>query len=202
MEAKRVIIATESFVVNQGFHLIFNNSRYYQVINKTDNFKDLIKLLNNDVADIVLISSKLLEESGNMNRLIHQERENPFELIAYLSTDDTVLENKNMFSLQIHSTDSKEVIINGLNGIIEPQNKESEEIESAVVSEREKEILKQVALGLTNNEIAERLFISAHTVITHRKKITKKLGIKSVSGLTVYAIINGLVEMEDIGEKV
>ena len=202
MEAKRVIIATESFVVNQGFHLIFNNSRYYQVINKTDNFKDLIKLLNNDVADIVLISSKLLEESGNMNRLIHQERENPFELIAYLSTDDTVLENKNMFSLQIHSTDSKEVIVNGLNGIIEPQNKESEEIENAVVSEREKEILKQVALGLTNNEIAERLFISAHTVITHRKKITKKLGIKSVSGLTVYAIINGLVEMEDIGEKV
>ncbi len=202
MEAKRVIIATESFVVNQGFHLIFNNLRYYQVINKTDNFKDLIKLLNNDITNIVLISSKLLEESGNLNQLIHQERENPFELIAYLSTDDTVLENKNMFSLQIHSTDSKEVIINGLNGIIEPQNKESEEIESAVVSEREKEILKQVALGLTNNEIAERLFISAHTVITHRKKITKKLGIKSVSGLTVYAIINGLVEMEDIGEKV
>lgn len=61
---------------------------------------------------------------------------------------------------------------------------------------REKEILKQVALGFSNKEIADSLFISIHTVITHRKNITGKLGIKSISGLTVYAIINRLIDPE------
>jgi DNA-binding CsgD family transcriptional regulator len=59
---------------------------------------------------------------------------------------------------------------------------------------REKEILKQVAMGLSNKEIADNLFISIHTVMTHRKNITGKLGIKSISGLTVYAIINRLID--------
>jgi len=59
---------------------------------------------------------------------------------------------------------------------------------------REKEILRQVAMGLSNKEIADTLFISIHTVITHRKNITGKLGIKSISGLTVYAIINRLID--------
>ncbi len=62
------------------------------------------------------------------------------------------------------------------------------ETDNNTLSERELSILKLVALGNTNNEIAERLFISTHTVMTHRKNITRKLGIKTVSGLTVYAI--------------
>jgi len=52
--------------------------------------------------------------------------------------------------------------------------------------------------GKTNKEIADDLFLSIHTVVTHRKNITNKLGIKSISGLTVYAIINGFVAMEDV----
>ena len=59
---------------------------------------------------------------------------------------------------------------------------------------REMEILRQVAMGFSNKEIADNLFISIHTVITHRKNITGKLGIKSISGLTVYAIINRLID--------
>jgi DNA-binding CsgD family transcriptional regulator len=59
---------------------------------------------------------------------------------------------------------------------------------------REKDILRQVAMGYSNKEIADSLFISIHTVITHRKNITGKLGIKSISGLTVYAIINRLID--------
>ncbi|PZX19181.1 DNA-binding NarL/FixJ family response regulator [Breznakibacter xylanolyticus] len=66
------------------------------------------------------------------------------------------------------------------------------------LSPREKLVLKHVALGQTNKEIADQLFISTHTVISHRKNITKKLGIKTVSGLTVYAILNKLIGMEDI----
>ncbi len=66
------------------------------------------------------------------------------------------------------------------------------------LSEREKMVLRYVALGYTNKEIAGKLFISMHTVITHRKNITRKLGIKTVSGLTVYAILNQLIDMGDM----
>lgn len=66
------------------------------------------------------------------------------------------------------------------------------------LSDREKDVLKLVALGYQNKEIAEKLFISIHTVISHRKNITDKLGIKSISGLTVYAIINKLIDTDNI----
>ena len=66
------------------------------------------------------------------------------------------------------------------------------------ISQREKEVLRLVAMGLTNKEIAEKLFISSHTVITHRKNITAKLGIKTIAGLSVYAVLNKLISIEDI----
>lgn len=66
------------------------------------------------------------------------------------------------------------------------------------LSEREKEILVSVARGMTNKEIADKHFISVHTVISHRKNITRKTGIKTVSGLTIYAIFNNLVSQEEL----
>ena len=64
-----------------------------------------------------------------------------------------------------------------------------------VLSEREREVLVQVAKGLSNKEIANELCLSTHTVITHRKNIAAKLNIHSTAGLTIYAIANGLVEI-------
>lgn len=72
------------------------------------------------------------------------------------------------------------------------------EPEQSDLSKREKEIIRQVALGLTSKEIADKLFISMHTVLTHRKNINRKLGIKTVSGITVYAILNALVSPDEI----
>ena len=66
------------------------------------------------------------------------------------------------------------------------------------ISNREKDILKYVALGYTNKEISNKLYISTHTVITHRKNISSKLGIKTIAGLTVYAIINKIIKTDDI----
>lgn len=66
------------------------------------------------------------------------------------------------------------------------------------LSDRELEILVAVAKGLTNKEIAEQHDISVNTVITHRKNITRKTGIKSVSGLTVYALLNNLIDQTDV----
>ncbi len=63
---------------------------------------------------------------------------------------------------------------------------------------REIEVLVLITKGLINKEIADKLNISLTTVITHRKNITEKLGIKSVSGLTIYAVMNGYIEADRI----
>ena len=66
------------------------------------------------------------------------------------------------------------------------------------LTKREIEVLSLVARGFINKEIANKLNISLTTVITHRKNITEKLGIKSVSGLTIYAVMRGYVEADSI----
>ena len=68
----------------------------------------------------------------------------------------------------------------------------------ARLSDREVEVLALVAQGYINKEIADRLNIALSTVISHRKNITEKLGIKSVSALTVYAVMNGYVDINKI----
>lgn len=66
------------------------------------------------------------------------------------------------------------------------------------LSAREIEVLILITKGFINKEIAEKLNISLTTVISHRKNITEKLGIKSVPGLTIYAVMNGYVEADSI----
>ena len=72
------------------------------------------------------------------------------------------------------------------------------EKEQEELSEREKDVLVQIVKGLSNKEIAEVLFISTHTVITHRKNISRKLNIHSTAGLTIYAIVNKLVDINSL----
>lgn len=99
----------------------------------------------------------------------------------------------------IYLDDDRETVIAKLRGVqdklADPKKTEQEH----VLSEREVQILKDIALGLSNKEIAEKNFISQHTVITHRKNITTKLGIKTVSGLTIYAMLNKLIAFGDEG---
>lgn len=66
------------------------------------------------------------------------------------------------------------------------------------LSVREVNVLRLVVSGYTNKEIADQLSISLNTVLTHRKNITAKLGVKTVSGLTFYAIMNGYISGTDM----
>ena len=75
---------------------------------------------------------------------------------------------------------------------------DSSESREKALSDREIEVLSLVAQGKINKEIAEKLFISTTTVITHRKNIQEKLGIKSVSSLTIYAVMHGYVDINKI----
>ncbi|MBR5069133.1 MAG: helix-turn-helix transcriptional regulator [Bacteroidales bacterium] len=71
-------------------------------------------------------------------------------------------------------------------------------LEKDTLSEREKDIIVGVVKGQTNKEIADHLCISIHTVLTHRRNIARKLGIHSPAGLVIYAIVNGIISIEDI----
>lgn len=81
-----------------------------------------------------------------------------------------------------------------------PESEEADETDSLIdsMTDREKEILRCVACGLQNKEIAEKLFISVNTVTTYRRNISAKLNIHSTAGLTVFAILHRLVDINDI----
>ncbi len=70
------------------------------------------------------------------------------------------------------------------------------------LTEREKEIIVGVVKGLTNKQMAEQLCLSTHTVITHRRNISQKLQIHSAAGLTIYAIVNKFVDINDVKDTI
>ena len=70
--------------------------------------------------------------------------------------------------------------------------------EAPILSSREKDIVVCVAKGMSNKEIADRLFLSVNTVTTHRRNIARKLQIHSPAGITIYAIVNKLVTLSDV----
>ena len=78
------------------------------------------------------------------------------------------------------------------------ENEKSHREAEETISEREKDIIRCVASGKSNKEIAEELFISPHTVATHRRNINAKLGIHSSAGLTIYAIIHNIIDAKEV----
>ena len=71
-------------------------------------------------------------------------------------------------------------------------------VETMAISQREAEVQALVVKGYINKEIADKLNISIPTVVTHRKNITEKLRLKSVSALTIYAVTHGIVSVDEI----
>ena len=88
--------------------------------------------------------------------------------------------------------DSESDIINAINSFLTGGHEEEKNTTNSL-SQREIEVLRLIASGKINKEIAQELNISINTVLSHRKNLTAKLGIKSISGLTFYAMMNGIV---------
>ena len=115
--------------------------------------------------------------------------------LLYAVADHTLLRP---YDEQISIYDSPDELRHKLELLHTPPAEEAGNEEQQTLSTREKEIVVCVVKGMTNREIADRLFLSTHTVVTHRRNIARKLQIHSASGLTVYAIVNKLVELNDI----
>lgn len=97
--------------------------------------------------------------------------------------------------------DDSDVLYDKINAL---QNLQTEPVddEGDILSSREKEIVVCVVKGMTNKEIADTLYLSIHTVITHRRNISRKLQIHSSAGLTIFAIVNNLVEISEIKKNI
>ena len=116
--------------------------------------------------------------------------------LTYMATDHTQLRS---YDDQINIYDSPDELKHKLERLnAEEACPDTGEEEQQTLSSREKEIVICVVKGMTNREIADRLYLSTHTVITHRRNIARKLQVHSASGLTVYAIVNKLIELNDI----
>ena len=94
--------------------------------------------------------------------------------------------------------DDLDTLSRKLSGLLEVEDEEEVVDGQDVLSQREKEIVVCVVKGMTNKEIAESLYLSIHTVITHRRNISKKLQIHSSAGLTIYAIVNKLITISEV----
>ena len=119
----------------------------------------------------------------------------PIIALCHGAVDDELLHE---FDGVINLYDSPGRVHHKLRQALE-QTRTTAQPEGYELSEREREILVAVARGLTNREIADQYFISIHTVISHRKNITRKTGIKTIAGLTVYALLNNMISEADLG---
>jgi DNA-binding CsgD family transcriptional regulator len=136
--------------------------------------------------------------------LLSQWRENNSKpvLVGLFSRHDCPPPEEGIYRFLLDLSLSKSELLGALQTIVRESGfEENASPREGKLSDRERTILRYVTLGFTNKEIAERLFISTHTVITHRKNITRKIGIKTVSGLTVYALLNHLIEMDELKEQ-
>jgi DNA-binding CsgD family transcriptional regulator len=94
--------------------------------------------------------------------------------------------------------DSRRLIAEKVNQLLDSFGSPEGEDSRNELSPRETDVLQLVAKGLSNKEIADKLSISTHTVISHRKNISEKTGIRSASGLTMYAVIKKIIDIDEI----
>jgi DNA-binding NarL/FixJ family response regulator len=189
------IIAEQSFIIRNGLINIINSFPETVVVKEITKANTIKDIVNKNKPDILIINAKMFDDAHQDIRKMFTENLN----VKFVIFVGSKRKNENFihFDEKISVDDTKEVITEKLSKLIASKLPEKHKRENNELSIREKEIVKLVASGKTNKEIADLLFISSHTVITHRKNITGKLGIKTVSGITVYAILNNIIDIDE-----
>jgi len=190
----RVIIIEPSVIVQKGLeNIIANSGCEFEVAGVFSDFSHYSLFSNAIGPDIFLVNPSLIafNKKESIRNILPESVNLPVAAILYMHISGECIRQ---FSGYVDIYDNTAKITEKLRMMILKNNSSETVPESYDLSEREREILISVTSGNTNKEIASIFGISVHTVMSHRKNIIRKTGIKSVSGLTVYALLNGLID--------
>lgn len=181
---KRLLIVEPSEVIVEGLKAILNDQIRFKVL---DPVADVDKLEERIIAsrpDILLINPTVVDDVMQLPG----KQDMAVIALVYQYVGRDVLKN---YDAVVEIRDSRPAIIETLAQVTADDTASAHS--NYQLTKRETAVLVQLAQGKTNKEIADALNVSVHTVISHRKNITHKTGIKSVAGLTVYALLNNLI---------
>ena len=211
---RKVIIVDDHTLFRNGLRILLNNLENYHVIAEAANGKQFLELLNTIVPDLVLMDISMPVMDGIEASAIAHQRYPDLKIItlSMYGEEDYYYKmvNAGVKGFVLKNSDIKEVktaldmvyeggsffssellqnLVNSLKSA--PKSKEFH----TELSEREMEILILICQGMSNQEIADKLFISKRTVDKHRANILEKSESKNTAQLVVYAIKNRLVEL-------
>ena len=191
----RVILCVASEIIANGLAEIIDSMAQFDVVARLDSPEHLSEKIVASDANILVIDPILLG-IHNKDFFFQLNKEHPQVTVIALVT--TYLDHSWLtpYDGVIEINDSRTKIHSKLNELV--KDGEAKKTDDVELSKRETDVLIAVAKGMMNKEIAEQMNISIHTVISHRKNITRKTGIKSVSGLTVYALLNNLIDENEL----
>lgn len=207
----RLLHFTTNSLARIGLHGLIDNEQNYPIIDCADEGVVLTELDRTPVSLLIINDLKVGDELKNLIASVRNRYSGlPILLIADTSDASAVLKSIDVgirgfltkecdgdeILHAIHSLVKGERFFcnNVLNILLNKNLIEEEDCSPTGLTEREVEIIQEIAGGLTSKQIADKLHISTHTVQTHRKNIMRKLQVGSVSELILYAIRMGLVE--------
>lgn len=209
-----IIIADDHKMFLDGLLSIFTEVEDYKILLTANNGKNIIKYVDinpDEKIDLVITDISMPDVDGiTLNNHIKKVRPDIKTLVVSMHTDTKMIDNliKNDVDGYLSKNAEKQELLNAVATILKGEkyfsehvkqaymksvfNKEKDTIQS--LTNREKDVLKLIAEEFTTQEIADKLFLSKHTIESYRKTLISKLKVKNLAGLTKYAIKLGLTE--------
>lgn len=195
MRPLKLAVAEPSLVLRKGVVAVLERlSRQTVEIVEAEELSQLVVQLRRHTPDLLIVNPTM--QGLPLPERLRAETGCPALKCAVLQTtvlDDAVLR---AYDGAISIYDSAERIGAKIAALTAADNER--DVRREPLSPREREVVVCIVKGLANKQIADCLCISTHTVITHRRNIAAKLQIHSAAGLTIYAIVNRLVELSEI----
>ncbi|MBE6311192.1 MAG: helix-turn-helix transcriptional regulator [Bacteroidales bacterium] len=189
---RNVLIIESSEIIYKGIRDIINSCPQLYALQQIDSISMLDSRIITLHPDIIIANPTLFDLASY--DLQEQINNIPKIAFVYQYIRPNILQQYDAI-IDIHDSTNK-IIHTITNVTLNTSTNESQE--SNELTEREQDVLILIAKGLMSKEIADTLNISVHTVISHRKNITRKTGIKSIAGLVAYALLNNLLDSTEI----
>ena len=194
----RTLLFEPSEIVAAGLRKILGGSEFRVIDSDADDLRDLADAVRRHAPEVVVVNPSLLSDAARRTSLrvmFPQLQEVVLAAFVHTLHDEEQLRG---FDTVVTIFDPAQQVIRKLRKALDSTGSSPQQSDAYELSEREREILVSVARGKTNKEIADLHNISIHTVISHRKNISRKTGIKTIAGLTVYALLNNMIDEADM----